>query len=72
MHTACFIHGLGPLFFLICVNDMFGAVSNTLLLYTDDSAILVADKCLSNIESVLQNELDIVSEWLVGNKLSCI
>ena len=33
-------------------------------------AILVADKCLSNIETVLQNELEIVSEWLVDNKLS--
>ena len=49
---------------------MYGAVSNKLLLYADDSAILVADKCLSNIETVLQNELEIVSEWLVDNKLS--
>ena len=61
---------LGPLLFLIYVNDMFGAVSNNLLLSADDSAILVADKCLSNIETVLQNELEIVSEWLVDNKLS--
>ena len=44
---------LGPLSFLIYVNDMSGAVNNTLLLYADDSAILVADKCLSNIETVL-------------------
>ena len=49
---------------------MSGAVNNKLLLYADDSAILVADKCLSNIETVLQNELEIVSEWLVDNKLS--
>ena len=48
---------LGPLLFLIYVNDMSGAVCNKLLLYADDSAILVADKCLSNIETVLQNEL---------------
>ena len=37
---------LGPLLFLIYVNDMSSAVSNNLLLYADDSAILVADKCL--------------------------
>ena len=49
---------------------MSDAVSNKPLLYTDDSAILVADKCLSNIKTVLQNELEIVSEWLVDNKLS--
>ena len=34
------------------------------------TAILVADKCLYNNETVLQNELEIVSEWLVDNKLS--
>ena len=49
---------------------MSGAVCNKLLLNADDSAILVAYKCLSNIETVLQNELEIVSEWLVDNKLS--
>ena len=32
--------------------------------------LIVADKCLSSIETVLQNELEIVSEWLVDNKLS--
>ena len=58
---------LGPLLFLIYINDMSGAVINKLLLYADDSAILEADTCLSNIETVLQNELEIVSEWLVDN-----
>ena len=61
---------LGPLLFLIYVNDMSGAVSNKILLYADDSAILVADKCLSNIETALQNEFEVVSECLVDNKLS--
>ena len=41
---------------------MSGDVSNKLLLHAGDSAILVADKCLSNIETVLQNELEIVSQ----------
>ena len=50
---------LGPLF-IFDVNDISSAVSNKLLLYTDEYAILVADRCLSNIETVLQNE--IVSE----------
>ena len=61
---------LGPLLLLIYVNDMSGAVRNKLLLHADDSAILVADKYLSNIKTALQNELQIVSEWLVDNKLS--
>ena len=61
---------LGSLLFFIYVNDMYSDVSNKLLLHADDSAILEADKCSSNIETVLQNELEIVSKWLVDNKLS--
>ena len=61
---------LGHLLFSIYVNDRSGAVSNKLVLYADDSAILAADKSLSNIETVLQNKLEIVSEWLVDNKIS--
>lgn len=45
---------LGPLLFVIYMNDMSGVVSNMLLLYADDSAILVADKHISNIETLLK------------------
>ena len=61
---------LGPLLFLIYVNDMAGALDQKLLLYADDSAILVSDKDVTNIESLLQKELAVVSEWLIDNKLS--
>ena len=60
---------LGHLLFLIYVNDMSGVVSNKLLLYADDSAILVADKHISNIETLLKKELEVVSDWLIDNKL---
>ena len=50
---------LGPLLFLIYVTDMSGAVKHKLLLYADDSAILVADKSVSAIEMLLQKELEI-------------
>ena len=61
---------LGPLSFLIYVNDMSGVIGNKLLLYADDSAILVADKDISTVENALQIDLQIVSEWLTDNKLS--
>ena len=47
---------------------MLGAVNHKLLLYADDSAILIEDESVSIIE--IQKELEMVSEWLVGNKLS--
>ena len=61
---------LGPLLFLIYVNDMSGVIGNKLLLYADDSAILVADNDISTVENALQTDLQIVSEWLTDNKLS--
>ena len=61
---------LEPLLFLIYVNDMPGVIGNKLLLYTGDSAILVADKDISTVENALQTDLQIISEWLIDNKLS--
>ena len=61
---------LGPLLFLIYVNDMAAVVKNKILLYADDTGILVAGKRISEIESILSNDLELISEWLVDNKLS--
>ena len=61
---------LGPLLFLIYVNDMKAAVNCKLLLYADDSALLASSSDVSEIEDVLSRELESVSEWLVENRLS--
>ena len=61
---------LGPLLFLIYVNDMPAVVKNKLLLYADDSAIMVSGKSKSLIEKELSEDLEMVSHWLVDNKLS--
>ena len=61
---------LGPLLFLIYVNDMQASVKCKLLLYTDDSALLVSGENVSEIQKVLSQELKSVCEWLVDNKLS--
>lgn len=61
---------LGPLLFLIYVNDMERAVSCKLLLYADDSALLISGKSVQDIELKLSMELTNVNDWLVDNKLS--
>lgn len=61
---------LGPLLFLIYVNDMSTSVSCDLFLYADDSALMVSGKSVRDIESQLCKELHSMSEWLVSNKLS--
>ena len=60
---------LGPLFFLLYVNYMKAAVNCKLLLYADDSALLVAGKDVVNIESLLSEELSNIGNWLVDTHL---
>ena len=45
-------------------------LKNKLLLYADDSAILVSGKNKEHITSALSKDLELVSHWLVDNKLS--
>ena len=61
---------LGPLLFLCYVNDMASSVDCKLLLYADDSALLVSDKNPGHIAERLGNELDSCRQWLIDNKLS--
>ena len=46
------------------------AVNCKLLLYADDSALIVSSKDIREIESSLTTNLFNLSEWLVDNKLS--
>ena len=61
---------LGPLLFLIYVNDMSGAINEKILLYADDTAILVSDNHVDEIEARHGNALETISVWLIDNKLS--
>ena len=61
---------LGPLLFLVYVNDMCSAVNCKLLLYADDSALIVPGKDVKEIELQLTKELKSISNWLTDNKLS--
>jgi len=61
---------LGPLLFLCYVNDMPISVNCKLLLYADDSALLVDGKNPSEIADRLSSELESCRQWLIDNKLS--
>ena len=61
---------LGPLLFLIYVNDMPQAVTSTLLLYADDSCILYQHKDVLQIENRLNEDFENLCDWFFDNKLS--
>ena len=61
---------LGPLLFLLYVNDMPQAVDCELTLYADDSCLSVTHKDVKHIEQVLNKNLSSLCDWLVDNKLS--
>ena len=62
---------LGPLFFIIYINDI--ALSSNLLsffLFADDTTILFSHKNIDILEQTINQELIHVSNWLIANKLS--
>ena len=61
---------LGPLLFLIYVNDMSQAVKCDLFLYADDSCLVCQQKDINEIEKQLNVDFSSICDWFVGNKLS--
>ena len=62
---------LGPLFFLLYINDI--AESSDILkfyLFADDTAIFLSHKDPKTLETIMNQELIKVSSWLIANKLS--
>lgn len=61
---------LGPLLFLIYVNDMHLSVSCKLALYADDSALVFSHSNPVVIGDRLSAELSKCRDWLIDNRLS--
>ena len=62
---------LGPLLFLLYVNDMSNVASNlSFIQYADDTSIFVKGSSLLSISKIMNNGMKQVNEWLKNNKLS--
>ncbi len=62
---------LGPLFFLIYINDLPECLNHaTPRLFADDTNLTVAGECIQEIESNMNSDLTFINEWLLANRLS--
>ena len=63
---------LGPLIYIIYVNDVLGLFENdnNLYLYADDMLILSSHNNVENMMYILQKRMDKIYEWCAKNKLT--
>ena len=62
---------LGPLLFLLCINDLPNYLSNCEpRMYADDTHLTYASNNIHNIQTSLKEDLENVHSWLRANKLT--
>ena len=62
---------LGPLLFLIYINDMKNSVKNSVLHhFADDTNLLCSDKNVKNLKKKMNEDLRLIYVWLCANRLS--
>ena len=62
---------LGPLLFLIYINDLYRSCNIIkFILFADDTTLLASNKDMHELPHTVNKELKVISEWLTANKLS--
>jgi len=61
---------MGPLLFLICVNELSCASSFQTTLFAGDNSFHLSHKDIKTLQFNVQNELDNVDSWMRSNRLS--
>ena len=60
---------LGPLFFMLYVNDLPFVLTCPIDQYADDSTLQATDKSIAEINKALESNCEVVSNWMAENML---
>ena len=61
---------LGPLLFLIYINDLSKITQGKASMYADDTSLCHMGIDISQLETAINEDLELLDKWLKGNKLS--
>ena len=61
---------LGPLLFIIYINDISNSSDADNSLFADDAALLVADSNVKKLKKKVHKEINSLHKWLIRNKLT--
>ena len=61
---------LGPLLFLIFINDISHASNLGTWLFADDTSLVASAINLSILQNIMNTEVENIQKWLLANKLS--
>ena len=61
---------LGPLLFLICINDIPNSVKCTPRLFADDICLLMGTPSITILENQLKDDLNNICNWISANALT--
>ena len=62
---------LGPLLFMLYINDLPRVVSGaSIFLYADDTLVYAASPSIGSLQSILQRVLNEIAKWMISNRIS--
>ena len=61
---------LGPLLFIIFINDLINCTILEAVLFADDAAFLKSHTSLKHLQKIMNDQTKLICEWLIVNKLT--
>lgn len=60
---------LGPLLFILYVNDLVGVLRDEVVLYADDTSVILSEETMSQVKDKICNSMKELTFWFTNNNL---